>query len=102
MAEQDRLEIAEAFTSRWRRWAEIVRLFVLRQRGRYDVDPAEYDALHRELLAACRQKQRAGSDLAAQPFYRELEEMLAPWVTLDSLGWAERDIVYQLSRRGEG
>ena len=86
------------FAAQWRQWTEIVRLFAARCERRHAIDPNEYHALHTELLQSSHVRARQ-VDPTQEPLFRELEEVLAPWVTLDSLAWADREIVYKLLGR---
>jgi hypothetical protein len=59
------------------------------------VDQDEYHRLHGELTRLCREG--VGSrDATEQALFRQVEEILRPWVTLDSLDWADREIVCKL------
>lgn len=90
--------LAKQLDPRWRRWRGIVRLYAVRHEKRHYVDPREYQQLHAELIQLCRQKPRAGNTAECE-FLQRLEEILSPWVTLDSLGWADREIVCKLLQR---
>jgi hypothetical protein len=87
--------VAGEFGPRWRRWTETVRLFAVRAPARFAVDQDEYRKLYGELTRLCREG--VGScDATEQALFRQLEEILRPWVTLDSLDWADREIVCKL------
>lgn len=86
--------IEPVLRERWRCWTEIVRLFALRKGTRYDIDRDDYHALHQELLNLCRQK-------SSRAEVGELTTIITPWVTLDSLGWADPDVIHQLLHRAE-
>lgn len=105
------LEEANEFARRWERWTRIVGLFARRPpirwgtsgvpdrwEARLDVDPAEYRTLHTGLLQFCRARAREGEPAQATRF-RQLEEILAPWVSVDSLALADRVLVCQLLGR---
>ena len=92
--EQKDIAIKAVLRERWWCWTEIVRLFVLRKRTRFDIDPDHYHALHHELLALCRQE-------AHRTEFAESVTILAPWVTLDALGWADPDVIHQLLHSAE-
>jgi hypothetical protein len=86
--DQKNVESKEVLRERWRCWTEIVRLFALRKRIRYELDADNYHGLHQELLALCRQESsRAG--------LKEMMTIITPWITLDSLGWADPDVIRQ-------
>lgn len=98
--DQHRTEICEDLLSDWQRFARIILLFARRSKQRYEVDPAEYQRLHEMLLKICRAlSEREG--LENGPFYQELEELLVPWVTLESLTQADGEIVWGLLCRCE-
>lgn len=83
------------FAARWRRWTEIVRLFAIRKESRFAVDAGQYRALHAEMTELARGL-ASQPDEQSKPLFEEIEEILAPWVQLDALDWAEREIVNNL------
>lgn len=92
--------IGNSFLSDWERLARIVRLFALRREQRYAVDPANYHQLHETLLKTCRaQSEEAGPENGV--FYLELEKLLTPWVTLESLAQADDKMMWELLCRCE-
>ena len=95
MVKSTQIEEIKEFSQRWRRWTQVVRLFALERRQRHAVDRDEYEVLHAELLQLLRAmvKQEASHQAAHS---RELEKILAPWVTLESLARADCVIVGQL------
>ncbi len=100
MVKQSPAGIRNDFLSDWRRFAGIVRLFALRRGQRYAVDPDEYHQLHAMLLKTCRALSKSEGPENG-PFCKELEELLVPWVTLESLAQADEEIVWGLLCRCE-
>jgi hypothetical protein len=84
-----------ALRRHWRRWAALVALHA-RRSGRA-ADPREYEALHRELLAASRAL--AAAEGARREFYRRLEEVARPWLTARALEQADRELLLDLLAR---
>ena len=98
MAEPSQVETIGDLRTQWRRWTGIVQLVASRQKKRYAVDPDEYHALHSGLLRLARASANWG-DAAPRPTVGGLEEILAPWVNLDSLVSADQEIVCNLLDR---
>lgn len=98
MAEPSQAEMVGNLKSGWRQWTEILHVVASRQEKRYAIDPEEYRAVYAELLRVS-QVLAAQVDDASRPAFRELEEILAPWVSFDSLMWAEHEIVCKLLDR---
>ncbi len=98
MAEPSGIEPISDLAERWRRWTRIVRLFATRHDRRHAIDSSEYQAMHATLTKHCRAM--AKSQDSRQPsVVQELLEILAPWVNLDSLARADRQLVCQLFER---
>jgi hypothetical protein len=92
--------IRDGFLSDWERYIRIVRLFALRRPERYEVDPEKYAQLHKRLLQTCRvPPEREGAEDGS--FYRGVEGLLGPWVTLESLAQADDEVVWELLCRCE-
>jgi len=81
----------------WRRWTAIVEHHA-RRRGRCRVGPAEYDALYRELLAACQSPVATGGT-DRQQYVEGLETVLRPWMTMRVLEKADQEIQIDLLAR---
>lgn len=100
MVKSTRIKELTEFSQRWRRWTQVVRLFALQHRQRHAVEKNEYEALHAGLLQFCRAM--VAQDASFQATHsRDLEEILAPWVSLESLAHADCVIVGQLSEQCE-
>lgn len=98
MAEASQIETIGDLRTQWRQWTAVVRLVASREERRYAFNPDEYHALHADLLRFA-QAAAGQSDAMVEPIYRELEDILTPWVSLDSLVWAEQEIVSKLLAR---
>jgi hypothetical protein len=72
-----------------------VELFARRRAARNRIDTAEYAQLHRDLVDRVRALGRNASDVEAA-FYRYLEDLVQPWLDLQVLGRAEREILFDL------
>jgi hypothetical protein len=77
---------------------EVVELFVFRRPSRRRLDPQAYQALHRDLLEACRAEARA-VDAQQRVFFEDLEELARPWLTLRVLQQADQEILFNLLDR---
>lgn len=87
-----------ALGRRWERWTDLVGLFALRHKRRHALDPSEYRTLSAQLVESCRRLAEQ-CDSGQKARFRQLEEILLPWVSLDSLVLADHEIVYQLHKR---
>jgi hypothetical protein len=81
--------------TQWCRWVEIVETFARRRPGRCPLDPQTYAVLHKEIIQACRTLTESATE-ADQTFYRNLEELVQPWVTLSALARTDSDILIDL------
>jgi hypothetical protein len=81
----------------WSQWTALVALHARQRRGAWVVDPQEYQALHRELLVACRAL--GGAAGARREFYLRLEELARPWLTSQALEQADRELLLGLLAR---
>ena len=88
----------KALQESWGRWVKIVDLFARRRVARRRVDPQVFVALHRELIKNCRALAASANDVDAV-FYRYLEELVQPWLNVDTLVHADRDILFDLLLR---
>jgi hypothetical protein len=73
----------------------IVELFARRRAGRTRLDPQEYIELHRQLITISRALASSANEVEAA-FYGYLEDLLKPWMDLDIMGRADRDILFDL------
>jgi hypothetical protein len=85
-----------ALRRRWCQWTALVER--AGRRGACRVSPGEYQALRQELLLGCRSL-AAGVAEADRPFYHDLEELVEPWLTPQSLEQADADILADLLAR---
>lgn len=108
MAMPDRSREIAGLSESWRQWSNIVRLFAAREERRYAILPTEYLARHVELLTRCRamagrndpdRREPDRHDPDRQSIYCELVDILTPWVNLESLARADREIACQLLER---
>lgn len=95
MGDEGRLPTVRAVADLWDEWSEVVRLFALKLSGRLNVDPEGYCALQRELLLAVRSLKEHG-ETGERELFAQMEEFVSPWVNLESLNQAEREIAYRL------
>ena len=82
----------------WRRWTKVVAWFAGRDPGRLRLDPAEYEALHRALLAACRALAQKADPGRAFPL-DGLQQLVQPWITAASLEQADGELLADLLAR---
>jgi hypothetical protein len=82
----------------WRQWTAVVELFARRRPLRHVVAPQQYEALHRELLAACRTPAGMAAE-TKRDFYQDLESLVQPWLSLYVLEQTPRDILFDLFAR---
>lgn len=81
------------------RWTRVVRSFAHGSAaGR--VGAADYQTLRNELVRQA-QDCAARKDSSEQPLFRELGELIAPWVTLESLARAQRPLLRDVLDRAE-
>src|SRR3954467_5690149 len=97
----NRLTDLAALRKHWGLWTAVVELFARRRRARRRVNPREYEALHRGLLAACRVLAETG-DEGKRPFYQRLEELARPWLAPLVLERTDREILFDLLGRCRG
>jgi hypothetical protein len=82
----------------WHRWATLVQLFARRRRGRRRLREREYRALHQELLRHCQALAEA-SEGESRSHYETLHALAQPWLTLQSLERADREVLIDLAVR---
>jgi hypothetical protein len=85
----------KALQESWGRWVRIVDFFARRRVSRRRVDPRAFLELHRELMKNCRALAASANDVDAA-YYRYLEELVQPWLNLDVLARADREILFDL------
>src|SRR4051794_38241925 len=87
-------EIA-ALKDRWRRWVDIIESFARLRPGRRRIATQDYVRLYQELLRDCRGLAESAGEEAGR-FYRDLEDLVRPWLTPSVLARSERDILLDL------
>src|SRR3954462_4456255 len=85
-----------ALGRQWRRWTEVVGWFALKRPARRWVRAAEYEALHRELVANCRRLAEAGPDGAD---FDRLATLAGPWLSTGELERTDRALLLDLMAR---
>ncbi len=91
MSTASELVLTSDLRDRLGRWTRIVRLFATRDERRYRIDPDEYLELYDGLLELCRtasDSERAADSAPCE----EIRKLVAPWIGLDSLSRADREI----------
>jgi serine/threonine protein kinase len=78
----------------WHQWTTIVEIFALRRSSQH-VDWQAYHNLHQELIEACRAR-AAAVDETKRAFYRQLEDLVLPWLTPKALAQTDREILFSL------
>jgi hypothetical protein len=81
-----------------REWIAIVKRCAYGRGARLRIRPETYKALHERLVEACR-SQAGAAEPGTWRFFWKLGEMIRPWVTLESLAMANREILYDLLAR---
>jgi serine/threonine-protein kinase len=84
---------APAVRDAWRWWTDAVAAF--HNRRRPSLDDAGYRRLQEGLLATCRNSAASGPQ-QQRAFYRRLEEIVKPWVSLQSLERTEPELLASL------
>jgi hypothetical protein len=70
----------------WQRWTNVVHALVSGKR--LSLDERDYRELHRTLLEACRERQQA--DNPQRALWQRAEQLLEPWLSVQTLGWADK------------
>ncbi|HKB06508.1 MAG TPA: hypothetical protein VKD90_30210, partial [Gemmataceae bacterium] len=82
---------------RWRRWTEVVGWFALRRLARRWIRERDFEALHRDLLAAC--QEWAEADAVGEIHSHRLTALVSPWLTTRVLEQTDRTLLLDLMRR---
>lgn len=98
MARRGELNAISELRGYWRRWLHIVELFAHRSRARRWLDPRSYDMLYLNLVEACHSLGEMVDD-QERAYFQSLEHLALPWVSLQSLQTADRDILDDLLTR---
>lgn len=88
------------FKKLWRQWTSIVELFAESRMARHQVKAEDYAALHATVLQAC--QSNSGTNKKALPAVQRGAEIATPWLTLESLKAADREILQDLYQRCQG
>ncbi len=94
------VKLSSEIVSQWQEWVGIVELFASRDPRRYAIDPQQYHDLHSTLLRFF-QKLADSSNPGEHELLLQLKETLEPWVSLDALDQADREIVCKLADQCE-
>lgn len=97
MPEEARAKAGRALLPGWRRWTRVVAACARRSWSPALGDEKSYADLYREVTDAC----GAAAASATGPdreFYEMLGGLVRPWMTLEALTRAERDILHDLLR----
>jgi len=95
---QPRAAARYVMRARWSRWTSIVEAFAHRLPSRRRLDPKEYTALYRELLAECRAAAE-GAEPGEPSGLEDLESLVRPWLSLSTLAQVDREILAGLLAR---
>lgn len=85
--------VVEPLPELWRAWTRIIGLFAKRGRSSLRPSPGEYESLHRALLALCE------DHATTSEYYRQLGEMVRPWITLHVLQVTDHGLLSELYKR---
>lgn len=88
----------ERFHQLWDRWTASVSLCSRGRGRRQKISPEKYRRLHAELLHSCRQVAMTKKDNAV---YLRAEKLVAPWVTLESFAFSDRENLRSLTKQCE-
>ncbi len=94
----NQIRIDKSFVAKWRQWTQLIHLYVTRPDRRHTIDREEYHRIHIELLDTVR-SHLPRADSAQQAVLGELQELLTPWVSTDSLDAADRVFLIHLMDR---
>jgi hypothetical protein len=90
---------ADALQGTWRRWTAIVALFALHRPGRLKVSPEEFQRLRAELIELCETLAASADDQKREPYYRELEDLVRPFLSPRALSQTDCEILMGLLTR---
>jgi hypothetical protein len=97
MARRGEMNAISELQGYWRRWLRIVELFAHRRRARRWVDSRSYDMLYANLVEACHSlADMVEADSEERAYFQNLEHLALPWVSLQSLQAADREILGDL------
>jgi serine/threonine protein kinase len=82
----------------WRRWRRTVESIALRRKSRRFWDHHSFTALRHQLLATLRERAKEAHE-PERDFYLALEQLVIPWLSLQSLAREDREILHDLLAR---
>jgi hypothetical protein len=85
----------ESLAEAWCRWVDVVEGFARRRGNRLGVSETEYTALHQLAVDACRTCEDSAAGEARRRF-ADLRERVQPWLSLEALARADREILADL------
>lgn len=92
------IRIDDSFAAKWRQWTQLIHLYVTRPDRRYAIDRDKYHRIHIDLLETVR-VHLLKADSAQQALLGEIQQLLTPWISTDSLDAADQIILIQLMDR---
>jgi hypothetical protein len=94
MARREELKKRLELRRRLERWREAVELYARGTRG----DPRKYAAAHGQLLQYCREMAQVAPD-QQKKFYEEIEQVARPWINVQALLQADKEILVEMLQR---
>jgi hypothetical protein len=79
----------------WRRWLAVVELSAQGSGAHPPMDAEEYGVLQRQLIETCRALTQVPGDRKPE-IYQQLEDLVAPWLTVGVLKQADEEILIDL------
>jgi len=81
-----------------RQWLAVIKLFAHGKGARQRVSPRVYQELYDRLLTACR-AQAGDAEADSWRYFWKLGELVRPWMTVEALAGANRDVLCDLLNR---
>jgi hypothetical protein len=94
MSRRDELKKRVELRRRLERWREVVELYA--RGGR--VDPGKYAAVYGQLLQYCREMAQESPD-GQKRFFEDIEQVVRPWINIQALIQADREILVEMLQR---
>ncbi|HEV3163040.1 MAG TPA: hypothetical protein VGZ22_03285 [Isosphaeraceae bacterium] len=98
MARQGESDPGAELKELWEEWTSVVELFARRRRARRNVDPREYEALHKALGESLHSLVET-ADQEEKAYFQNLEHLALPWVSPQSFRTTDRGILEDVLRR---
>jgi serine/threonine-protein kinase len=89
--------VDETFRDKFRQWTAIVTITLNRRGALRRINRQAFAALQRDLVAACHAQASVARDRRSD-FFRDLEDLLKPWLSPDALAHTDLEIHCQLAR----